>query len=98
MSKDTLKIANIEVVRYAYMDKVDFDHEVGCALGGNKVYPSLKDLLENEKCVHECGIVKVKIVLEEVIMGSRYSANEEEKKARKEELKQLAENGEHNGS
>jgi len=53
--------------RYGYMCKVDFDWELGCAMGGNDIYPSIKDLKENRKCVSECGIVKVKITLEEVI-------------------------------
>ena len=51
---------------YGYMCKVDFDHELGCALGGNTVYPSLKDLRDNHSECH-FGSVKVKISLEEVI-------------------------------
>ena len=39
--------------RYGYMRKVDFDYEVGEALGGNKIYPSLEDLKENHTCWEE---------------------------------------------
>lgn len=51
---------------YGYMCKVDFDHELGCALGGNKIYPSLKDLRKHHSEYH-FGSVKVKVSLEEVI-------------------------------
>lgn len=56
---------NLEV-KYGYMCKVDFDHEVGEALGGNKIYPSLKDLRRHHSECH-FGSVKVKVSLEEVI-------------------------------
>ena len=52
---------------YGYMCKVDWDWEIGAALGGNKIYPSLEDLKENHKCWEECGVVKVKVSLEEVV-------------------------------
>lgn len=51
---------------YGYMCKVDFDHELGCALGGNTIYPSLKDLKKHHSECH-FGSVKVKVSLEEVI-------------------------------
>ena len=57
------------MIRYGYMDRVDFEDELGEALGGTKVYPSVEDLIE--EClphnVHYCGIVKVKIELIEVV-------------------------------
>jgi hypothetical protein len=72
--------------RYAYMDKVDFEHELGEAVGGNTLYSSVKDLLNNQKCITECGVVKVKITIEEVILGSKYRMTEEEKEERKKIL------------
>ena len=33
--------------RYGYMCKIDWDWELGEALGGNDIYPSLDDLKEN---------------------------------------------------
>jgi len=56
-----------------YMDKVDFDYEVGAALGGNKVFPSIKDLEKNKPCTKECGIVEVEIRLKRVIRESDFS-------------------------
>lgn len=46
---------------YVYIDGVDWQHEIGCALGGNRVYPSIKDLKEHSKCWQECGIVRIRI-------------------------------------
>lgn len=71
------------------MDYTDYLHELESALGGNKIYPSIEDLMENEKCISTCGAVRVKIVLEEVLIGSRYGANDVEKEERILKLKQL---------
>ena len=54
------------------MDLTDFDCELESALGGNKVYPSIEDCIENNKCIDECGIVKVEVRAVEVI----YERNE----------------------
>jgi len=56
-----------------YMCKVDWDHELGEALGGNTVYPSQADLISNKKCTDECGIVEVEIRLKRVIQESDFS-------------------------
>lgn len=74
-------------VRYGYMDKTDFEHEVGEALGGNKIYPCIADLIKHEKCASSCGIVRVKIELEEVLLGSDYRGkNKEEANNKIQEL------------
>ena len=57
--------------KFGYMCKVDFDWEIGGAIGGNTVYPSVEDLKDNRTCWEECGIVKVKIELEEVVLESK---------------------------
>ena len=44
-----------------YMCAVDFECELGAALGGNTVYPSIEDLKKNHECWEECGIVEVKV-------------------------------------
>ena len=44
-----------------YMCKVDFDYEVGNAMGGNVIYPSEEDVRRNRKCVEGCGIVEVMV-------------------------------------
>jgi hypothetical protein len=67
--------------RYGYMCKVDFDWELGEALGGTAIYPSVEDLKAERKCVSSCGIVKVKIELEEVVdAGERWKDDSSENK------------------
>lgn len=44
-----------------YMCGVDWQHEIGCAMGGNRFYPSVKDAEENCKCVKSCGLVEVEV-------------------------------------
>lgn len=56
-----------------YMCKIDFECELGCAKGGNRVYPSVADLRENRKCVDECGIVEVRVYCSRVIQESDFS-------------------------
>ncbi len=46
-----------------YMCGVDWQHELGEAMGGNVVYPSVDDLKKHRKCVKNCGIVEVKVQL-----------------------------------
>jgi hypothetical protein len=57
-----------------YMDKTDWDYELGEALDGNKLYPSIEDLEKNQDCVKSggCGIVKVEVKLVEVVIKSDY--------------------------
>lgn len=59
--------------RICYMDKVDFDHELGVAGGGNKLFASVKDLEEHKPCTWECGIVEVEVRLRKVIRESDFS-------------------------
>ncbi len=56
--------------RYGYMCKIDYDYEIGSALGGNKIYPSIKDLARHHTCASSCGIVRVSIELDEVLMSA----------------------------
>ena len=63
-------------VRIGYMDGTDFDEELGEALGGNKVYPDLKDCMDNNECVDECGVIKVEIRAIEVIYERNELKNE----------------------
>lgn len=44
-----------------FMCAIDWAHELGEALGGNRVYPSAKDLKENHAMSPECGIVEVEV-------------------------------------
>ena len=74
--------------RFAYCCKIDFDYEIGEAIGGNKLFPSVEDLLENCKCANHCGIVRVKVTIDEVVtegIRQSFEKNEEEiAKVRKE--------------
>lgn len=57
-----------------YMCLTDFEHELGCAKGGNVIYPSESDLRENCRCIPQCGVVKVKVIGVEVLQESDYDA------------------------
>ena len=50
-----------------FMDRVDWDYELGEACGGSRVYPSVNDLRENETCVDQWGIVEVEVSLVRVV-------------------------------
>jgi hypothetical protein len=56
-----------------YMDKVDFEEELGRASDGNKVFPSAEAVRRHRRCSAECGIVKVRVVLEEVTQESNFN-------------------------
>ncbi len=61
-----------DIPRIGYMCGVDFQHELGCAQGGNIVYPSVKDLMENRPCAEQCGVVQVKIELGEWVLSQDF--------------------------
>ena len=46
---------------------IDFDHELGEAWGGSKVYSSIEDIKEHHNCCESCGIVKVKVYYNKTI-------------------------------
>lgn len=50
-----------------YMCKTDFECELGLASGGICLYADLEDLKTCRKCVSECGIVKVRVELVEIV-------------------------------
>jgi hypothetical protein len=65
--------------KYGYMCQTDWDWELGEALGGSTIYPSVEDLKDHRKCVSSCGIVKVKIELEEIVdKGKGWSSEDSE--------------------
>src|SRR5208283_2502349 len=45
-----------------YMDGVDWQHEIGEAPDGNKVYPDVESLKEHNRCWDGCGIVECEII------------------------------------
>ena len=54
-------------VRIGYMDLTAYDHELGEEIFGTKVYPSVKDCIESNRCIEKCGIIKVEIRAVEII-------------------------------
>ena len=50
-----------------YMDLTDWDHHLGEDSAGSKVYPGIDDCIKDNKCIDECGIIKVEIRAVEVI-------------------------------
>jgi hypothetical protein len=56
-----------------YMCLTDFDLELGHALGGNAVYPSISDLKRQRGCIEECGIAEVEVTLVKVVQEPNYS-------------------------
>jgi len=50
-----------------YMCRTDYDHELGAAMGGNVVYPSVEDLKLHRGCITECGIVAVRVEFVRVV-------------------------------
>jgi len=64
-----------ERIVVGYMDKVDFDYELGEAIDGNKIFPSVEALTKHKPCTRSCGIVKVEVRLKEVIQDTDFSEN-----------------------
>lgn len=62
--------------KVCYMDMVDWQHELGYASDGNKVFPSVNDAKKYSPCWKQCGIVKVEIRLIEVVEPQNLNGNE----------------------
>ena len=63
----------MDEVKKGFMDKTDFDFELENVSEGTKVFPTVKALKENMKCVDECGIVEVEIKLVRVVEEGKIS-------------------------
>lgn len=50
-----------------FMCKIDWDHEIGNASRGTRVYPSINAIRAQHTCADECGIVEVEVRLARVI-------------------------------
>lgn len=57
-----------------YMCLTDFEHELGCAMGGNTVYPSERNLRVNCRCIPQCGAVEVKVIGTEILQEPDFSS------------------------
>ena len=49
------------------MCRIDWDHEIGHAADGNRVYPSIRALKEHHKMAEDCGIVEVEVRLVRIV-------------------------------
>lgn len=63
MMRDTVS----DKTRIGYMCLTDYEHELGRADGGNKVYPSIENLREHKFCADECGIVEVEVKTRRIV-------------------------------
>lgn len=64
--------------KYGYMCQVDWNWELGEARGGTEIYASIEDCKRKRECVKNCGIVKVKIELVEVVEPGKRFGDEQE--------------------
>lgn len=53
---------------HGYMDKVDYEEEVGRADGGSGVFASIEETLRARRCANECGVVEVEVRLVRVVI------------------------------
>ena len=60
-----------EKPRTGYMCATDFMHELGEAPDGTKIYNSKEDCLRNCSCIHECGMYKVKISFDKIVLKGK---------------------------
>lgn len=51
-----------------FLDGVDWQHEIGEASDGNKVYPGVDSLKEHNRCWDGCGIVECEIVFKKWVL------------------------------
>lgn len=63
----TVNIDDREFGIEGFMCMTDWDHELGLASGGNRIYPSKEDIEKYSKCAKGCGIVKVKTSFVDIV-------------------------------
>lgn len=56
-----------------YVDGVDWQHEIGEASDGNKVYPSINCLKKYSRCWDGCGIVECELVLKKWVVEHNWN-------------------------
>jgi len=79
MSKVNKKSSTDEIE--VFVDLTDFMHEIGegNARGPHHIYNSLEEIKRKQPCVEQCGIVRAKLVLVEIVQGSDYSKKDDHK-------------------
>jgi hypothetical protein len=59
-------------VRYAYMDGVDFQHELGgCS---TTMFVTPESLIKDQPCVEECGVFRVKVTLDKEVLPQNFTS------------------------
>lgn len=53
--------------KIGFMCRTSWDEHVSHDPKGTKIYPSISALKADRKCSDECGVVRVKIVVDEVV-------------------------------
>ncbi len=62
-----------KIVKVGYMCATDYNCELNPdVIDGIPVFSTIKALKKKRKCVEECGIVKVKIVLDSVVQEPNF--------------------------
>lgn len=56
-----------------YLDGVDWQHEIGVASDGNKVYPDIDNLKECSPCWNGCGIVECELVFKKWVVDQNWN-------------------------
>lgn len=59
-----------------YMCATDWECEIGAALGGNVIYTSPEDAIENRKCIGGCGLVEVEVRFRRVVREGSEEQND----------------------
>lgn len=49
-----------------FMCLTDWELEIGAAMGGSRIFPSVEDARKNLKCWKGCGIAKVRVSFVEI--------------------------------
>ena len=62
-------------LRRGFMCKVDFDHELGEAVGGNTIYGDEEDCRKNRRCIDTCGMVEVEVRLKRVVQEEDFMSD-----------------------
>lgn len=70
-----------------FMDMVDFEEELGNAMKGNKIFPTIEDLRREKPCTKQCGIVEVQVSLVRVVQEQDFSESIARARARTPEEK-----------
>lgn len=64
-----------------YMCMVDWECEIGGAIGGSTVYPSAEDCKHKRPCVDQCGLVEVRVIATRIVQPQAFPPFDDEEEA-----------------